>query len=142
MGFKLPKRAKMTEKADTRFLCPCHSSKKYDECCAPYHRGMAAPTALALMRSRYSAYALKLVEYVVKTTHPKSPLQPLDAASLKDFCDHTRFLGLEIVDFQDGQETATVIFRPRLMQNGKELVYTEKSLFEKVDGRWYYKESV
>src|SRR5437867_3549203 len=43
--------------------CPCHSGKKYSECCEPYHQGLPAPTPLALMRSRYAAYALQNAEY-------------------------------------------------------------------------------
>ncbi|MBJ7449651.1 MAG: hypothetical protein JHC93_04750, partial [Parachlamydiales bacterium] len=50
--------------------CPCHSSLDYEKCCKPFHDGIPAPTALALMRSRYSAYALHLIEYIIATTHP------------------------------------------------------------------------
>ncbi|PNH02599.1 LEC14B protein [Tetrabaena socialis] len=43
-------------------------------CCAPYHRGAAAvPTAEAMLRSRYSAYAAKDPQYIADTTHPDSP---------------------------------------------------------------------
>ena len=50
--------------------CPCHSGKKYQECCQPYHTGKLPENALALMRSRYSAYALHLADYIMQTTHP------------------------------------------------------------------------
>jgi len=122
--------------------CPCHSGKAYKECCGPYHAGTPAPTAAALMRSRYAAYALKLVDYVIATTHPDNPEQPLDRAGLLEFCEHTEFAGLEILDFQEGAALSTVTFRPRLKQGDKELVYIEKSLFEKVDGKWLYKDFV
>jgi len=50
--------------------CPCDSTVKYNDCCQPHHSGISLPlTAEALMRSRYSAYALKLVDYLVDTTH-------------------------------------------------------------------------
>jgi SEC-C motif-containing protein len=39
--------------------CPCGSQKPFSDCCEPYVSGAeAAPTAEALMRSRYSAYVV------------------------------------------------------------------------------------
>ncbi len=38
--------------------CPCDSGTPYNQCCQPLHEGVAATTAEALMRSRYSAYVL------------------------------------------------------------------------------------
>ena len=44
---------------NSKMNCPCCSGKIYEECCAPFHRKEKhAPTAEALMRSRYSAYAI------------------------------------------------------------------------------------
>ena len=48
--------------------CPCTSKKPYDRCCGPFHGGTAAPeTAEQLMRSRFSAYALGKVDYLIAT---------------------------------------------------------------------------
>lgn len=59
-------RAPTTEKK----TCPCGSRKVFSQCCQPFHEGKALPpTAEALMRSRYSAYATKNVDYIVDTTH-------------------------------------------------------------------------
>lgn len=38
--------------------CPCGSGDTYAACCRRFHAGAPAPTAEALMRSRYSANAL------------------------------------------------------------------------------------
>ena len=47
--------------------CPCGSEKTYEDCCGPWHAGFKtgvhAPTPEALMRSRYRAYVLGLIEY-------------------------------------------------------------------------------
>ncbi len=43
---------------DMEILCPCNSRKKYRDCCKILHDGGFPESALALMRSRYSAYAL------------------------------------------------------------------------------------
>ncbi|MDD2950112.1 MAG: YchJ family metal-binding protein, partial [Sulfuricurvum sp.] len=53
--------------------CPCHSGEKYKKCCQPYHKGILPSNAQKLMRSRYSAFALELSNYIMATTHPNNP---------------------------------------------------------------------
>ena len=124
-------------------LCPCHSGKTYDECCAPYHTGKRlAESALFLMRSRYSAYAKGLVDYIIMTTHPENP--PLKESEKKrreniiQFSRTTQFSGLEIVEFIDGEKEAFVTFKAKLFQNGADASFQEKSRFLKVNGKWLY----
>jgi len=57
-------------KISSNALCPCHSGEKYKKCCQPYHKGIFPSNAQKLMRSRYSAFALGLAEYIMTTTHP------------------------------------------------------------------------
>jgi len=56
--------------------CPCDSGKTYADCCGPWHAGLVqgvhAPTPEALMRSRYSAYGLGLIDYLLATWHPST----------------------------------------------------------------------
>ena len=48
--------------------CPCVSGNSYDECCGPYIAGnAAAPTAEALMRSRFTAFASGRLDYIERT---------------------------------------------------------------------------
>ena len=49
--------------------CPCGSGASLVACCGRWHAGEAAPTAEALMRSRYSAYVLGLEDYLLATWH-------------------------------------------------------------------------
>ncbi|WP_442902383.1 YchJ family protein [Flavobacterium sp.] len=50
--------------------CYCGSSRSFKDCCEPYIKGtQKAPTAEALMRSRYSAFATGAADYLVATTH-------------------------------------------------------------------------
>jgi SEC-C motif-containing protein len=104
---------------------------------------MPAPDALALMRSRYSAYALDLVDYIIDTTHPQCEQYSSNTAVWKEdlhgFCRSTRFVGLEIKDFSDGDSIAYVTFHARLHQGETNTSFTERSTFEKVDRRWLYK---
>lgn len=114
--------------------CPCCSGKPYSECCKPYHDGLAAPTALALMRSRYSAYALENADYIIQTTHPKSPYYESNRKKWKlailHFCHQVQFVRLEIISYAEDW----VYFIAHLGTTTLE----EKSRFEKVDEKWLY----
>lgn len=118
--------------------CPCHSKKLYAECCEPYHKGVRLPaTALELMRSRYSGYALKLADYIIDTALPASG-KKLKRKEILDFCAKTQFLGLEIIEFVDGQTRATVTFRAILAQGFCDASFEEKSHFIRPHNRWLY----
>jgi SEC-C motif-containing protein len=122
--------------------CRCHSGEKYNRCCRPYHGGEAAPTPEALMRSRYSAYALGLVDYVIGTTAPGGPRARPDreawAAEVRDFGRSTRFVGLEILGTGAEGDAGWVRFRAILEQGGADASFEERSGFVKVLGRWLY----
>ena len=51
--------------------CPCCSGKAYSKCCEPIIKNKSAISALALMRSRYTAYTNRDGEYLHTTTHYK-----------------------------------------------------------------------
>ena len=54
--------------------CPCGSPRSFDSCCGPFHSGgeRNPPTAEALMRSRYTAYARADIDYIARTLAPES----------------------------------------------------------------------
>ena len=123
-------------------FCPCGDDKRYEECCRRYHHGQWPGDAFTLMRSRYSAYALGLVDYIVVTTHPDNPLYNADIVTWKRrimaFMNNTVFQKLEIVEFVDGEDEAYVTFVAHLLQHGRDTSFREKSFFRKVNGRWLY----
>ena len=124
-------------------LCPCHSTKPYKTCCQPFHKGKKPPTPVALMRSRYAAYSIGKVGYIIKTMHPNSPLYREDVVAWRKqlhwFCEQTNFAGLSITDEQQLSDTeATVTFNAILLQPAKDASFVECSLFEKVKGQWLY----
>lgn len=124
-------------------LCPCHSGNLYNACCKPFHEGTSLPkNALQLMRSRYSAYACNLPDYIVETTHPEHSDFNKDRNAWKkqiqQFSNHTKFLNLIIVDFVEEGDIAYVTFTAQLNQNGHDASFTEKSLFKKHNQRWLY----
>ena len=118
--------------------CPCCSGLSYETCCKPFHLGAEPPTALQLMRSRYSAYAKENTAYIQKTTHPKSPhYNPNKEQWLQDilhFCKTTQFVKLEIL----GHGENWVFFKAHLVQEHKPVLLQEKSFFEKVNSHWRY----
>jgi len=118
--------------------CPCHSRKKYKRCCAPFHKGRAAPSPQLLMRSRFAAYALGLVDYVIDTTDPSGPQWVADREawrqSIERFSANTTFQGLRI----EGHTEDTVAFHATLEQMGQDASFRENSRFVQQDGRWLY----
>jgi len=90
------------------------------------------------MRSRYSAYALKNAEYIMRTTHPDSPHwrenRVVWRGQIEAFSAATRFAGLDIL----AAEGDTVTFHATLFEGEEDESYTERSLFAQHAGRWAY----
>lgn len=126
--------------------CICCSGQSYAECCQKFHRGAFPGNALELMRSRYSAYALNLADYIILTTDPQGKNFQLDRElsrkSIQHFSKHTQFKSLEIIEFIDGVNEAFVTFTAHLEQGGKPFDLHEKSRFVKVGPQWLYSEKL
>lgn len=88
------------------------------------------------MRSRYSAFALGLADYILATAFTGVHR---NWEELLAFSQQTQFKNLIIREFQEKGTTASVTFTAVLTQQGRDASFTEKSEFEKVDGRWLYK---
>lgn len=127
--------------------CPCHSGLPFTECCEPYLTEKELPeSALQLMRSRYTAYALKDPDYIIKTTHPENPTQTANKTAWKEailiFCKRTDFKGLKIIEFVEGNREAFVTFYAHLFQGTEDASFEETSRFLKEDNRWLYHSGV
>jgi len=122
--------------------CPCGSGNKYKKCCSLYHKGVRPKNALVLMKSRYSAFATNHSSYIIKTTHPDNSDYTDDIKQWRDsivkFSTQTDFLGLEIVEFIEGENEAFVTFRAKLSSG--DLV--EKSRFLQELGVWLYVDGI
>ncbi len=124
-------------------VCLCHSGLPYPECCSPYHKGEVLPeSALVLMRSRYSAYALQLADYIIETTHKEGPAYHANLNDWKEsilfFSKKTDFHDLKIIEFLEGTEEAFVTFHAHIYQDGEDASFTENSRFFKIGDRWLY----
>ncbi len=82
---------------DSSRRCPCGAGLTYGECCGKYHAGTNAPTAEALMRSRFSAFVTGDEAYLLRTWDPDTRPATLDLAD-----SPVRFYRLDILDTQAG----------------------------------------
>lgn len=116
--------------------CPCGSEAPYAACCEPLHDGVRdAATAEELMRSRYSAYAKGLADYLFRTWHPRTR-PPQVTVDLE-----TAWTGLDISDVVDGEagdERGEVEFTARYVRARRPGALHERSRFERRAGRWFY----
>lgn len=124
-------------------LCPCNSGKAYHKCCKILHDGMEnASNALELMRSRYSAYAKQRAHYIINTTHPNNEEYSKDLpawfCAINNFMQNTTFENLNVLDFNEKNNEAFVIFQAVLTLDGQDCSFTERSRFIKEDDFWYY----
>ena len=120
--------------------CPCGSGNALEHCCGQYHLGAPAPSAEHLMRSRYSAYVLGLVDYLVATTLPAQ--QPaLDRDGIRAWSLGSTWLGLDVESSEllgAQPEHAFVTFTARWHDDAGEHSHRERSAFVQNSGRWYF----
>ncbi|THF56575.1 YchJ family protein [Pseudothauera rhizosphaerae] len=116
--------------------CPCGSGRGYADCCGPAHAGTQWPaTAEALMRSRYSAFALGLEDWLLATWHASTrpPALALDETPA------AKWIGLQVRRHEAmDADHAVVEFVARYRVGGRAGRLHETSRFVREDGRWYY----
>ncbi len=117
-------------------LCLCGSTQPYTTCCARYVEGNEpAPSAEALMRSRYTAYTLLREDYLLATWHSSTRPASLGLAAEAA----TKWLGLEVKRHeQQDADHASVEFVARYKVNGRAHRLHEISRFVREDGQWFY----
>jgi SEC-C motif-containing protein len=86
------------------------------------------------MRSRYSAYVLKLEPYLLATWHPDTRPATLDLAD-----DAAKWLGLQVKKHMvESDDSASVEFIARYKIAGRAHRLHEVSQFSRQDGLWFY----
>jgi SEC-C motif domain protein len=134
----------MRQNRDQNFRCPCKTAviatvaaPTYTDCCGRYHTGplhLLAPTAEALMRSRYSAFVLDDIDYLLDTWHASTRPATLDANP-----SGLKWLGLEVRRHEAiDADHATVEFVARSKLAGRAQRLHETSRFVREGGRWFY----
>lgn len=123
--------------------CPCGTGRAYDDCCGPYITGKRkAPTAEALMRSRYSAYVEHAVDYIIETCVRRGK-DDIDLEQTRDWSEQSTWLGLNIMLTEKGgpaDTEGTVEFEARYERNGLRETHHEQARFVRENGEWLYDE--
>jgi len=125
--------------------CPCGSGADLDECCRPILGGAPAPTAEALMRSRYTAFVRGDRDHIENTyaweARAREARDNVLRPGVTDALPSVEWVGLKIFDiFRGGvdDDAGMVEFAARYRKDGALLVHRERSNFRREDGRWVY----
>jgi len=123
--------------------CPCGRNKTYSDCCNKAHKDISTvKTAEDLMRSRYSAFVLANVDYLILSWSSKTRDNSTKAKKeLKNWAKSVTWVKLEVINSNKGLEndtTGTVEFKAFFYENGKLDCIQENSFFEKEHNHWVY----
>lgn len=127
--------------------CHCGSGKQYTACCLPYLQHTAiAPTPEALMRSRYCAYVVHDVDYLIATWDPAHQPEKW-RSSITESCQDTQWQKLNVLATSTGRDAdeGYVEFAARYTdasQPGRTSLMRERSRFLRRLDRWYYVDGV
>ncbi|WP_432497937.1 YchJ family protein [Kineococcus auxinigenes] len=129
---------------DDRAPCPCGWGEPYEACCGRFHAGERtgehAPTAEALMRSRYTAFVREDAAYLLRTWDPAT--RPADLDVTGSGGRWRRLLVLATTGGGPFDDTGTVEFEAHARDGGRRDVQHEVSAFRRDGGRWTYTGSV
>ncbi len=119
--------------------CRCHSGKSYQDCCYPIHQDVKLATRPEqLMRARYCAHELELVDFVVETYHPSCNAQEERDAIAESIAGN--WCLLEVVSSEVGAtpDEGFVTFNAYFIEDKRRYSMTERSRFVRENGQWYY----
>jgi len=121
--------------------CPCGSDADYTACCGPFiNNERQAPTAEALMRSRYTAH-VKLAALYLNATQRGPDLGFFDSAEMTREARTMTWLGLKVVSTSGGgkgDSHGTVEFKATYQKAGQIGTHHERSSFARDSGSWFY----
>ena len=122
-------------------LCPCGSGNSYDECCGLIISAKKdAATCLELMRSRYTAFNLANIDYLM-LSHHSSTRPEKQRKNIQKWAKSVQWMGLVILGTQAGganDDYGYVEFRALYLEAGKMQQIHEKSLFKRENQKWVY----
>jgi len=120
--------------------CPCGSGLAFETCCEPIINGAPAPTAEALMRSRYTAYVKRAVDHLGRSLSEEQR-KDYSAEQARSWAEQSEWLGLKILRTEKGgpdDSEGLVEFSARYHADGKEQEHLETALFTRESGAWVY----
>lgn len=119
--------------------CYCGTSLPFNLCCEPFISQRQKPaTPEQLMRSRYSAFNIGNVKYLVDTISEELKEHD-DFIVIQKTINETKWLGLKIIESIDiNSQTGFVEFVAFFSDEINFGQLHEKSLFKKLEGNWLY----
>lgn len=130
----------MSTQRNLHAACFCGSRLAFDGCCGPIIDGAPAPTAEALMRSRYTAYVSGNFDHITNSLATEVR-ESFNLAAVQAMSSGLVWLGLDIRAVAGGgpdDDDGTVEFAARFTEDGKEKVHHERARFRREEGRWVY----
>lgn len=119
--------------------CYCGSPKTFAACCEKFLNEEELPaTSEELMRSRYSAFCTKSLDYLRDTLDPQNRHEFNHDATAR-WAGQSQFNGLEIIRSEDKGTKGIVEFKAHYSFEGQDFVHHEISTFRKHSGQWFYK---
>lgn len=115
--------------------CNCGSGREYEGCCQPIHQDLKkAETAEQLMRARYCAFTLLLIDFLYDSFHPDTRRFQQKKA-IEAWARENKWMQLEVI----AHSKNTVEFRAHFLNAALDPeVHHEKSNFKQQHGIWYY----
>lgn len=133
------KQSQQSQQSQQSNYCPCNSGKDFNNCCKPFLLGSSIPdNPEALMRSRYTAYTMANIDYIVQTMQGPA-FVGFDKISAKDWAESANWQSLKVLSSSiDSPESGRVEFIAKYKINGKMFKLQEHSVFHFIDNRWFY----
>ncbi len=92
------------------------------------------------MRSRYSAFAVKNLDYIFETTDPQAR-SDFDLPSTKEWAEQSRFVKLEVLNSTEDGNKGMVEFKAHFYDKENNLhIHHEHSKFRKQSGVWFFRD--
>jgi SEC-C motif-containing protein len=121
--------------------CPCDSDKTFSTCCKPVIDDIkSASSPEQLMRSRYTAFTLKDMNYIFESTHPQARHE-FDRKSNQEWADQAHFSKLEILKSSNEGNKGFVEFKAYFKINETETIHHEVASFRKQSEVWYFRDA-
>ncbi|QZT38545.1 SEC-C domain-containing protein [Halosquirtibacter xylanolyticus] len=117
-------------------MCVCGKVEDYNSCCGRFiSRKEKANSPEALMRSRYTAFSLGEVEYILDT---ERLAKPNTLAGLKQWCENITYTKLEVISSKEEGEKGEVRFKAYYKEGFEQTILEERSQFIKEADQWLY----
>ncbi len=141
MGTRIAQMAVRIEPGGLKMPCVCGLEPGTEECCGRFLSGEQRPeSAEQLMRSRYAAFVLGNVDYIMETHDPET-VGSQDRSFVEKWSQESKWDGFDVLASERGgsEDTDGVVeFVAKYRMGGQSARHHERATFRKIEGRWYF----